>query len=133
MKLLFLVLTSIILVSCGQPRWESPNYDPYFQDEWRRNDTVRKNGSKLTKNATLFVMPQTTEVDASLVVTVPLNEFISDCYKGRILSKDTHRYLDYNYYEVLDCYENIDNRNFVDIVLKFNRTTAQEVYFDYHL
>ena len=118
MKSIILILSTIFLVSCGRPEWESPEADPYFQGEWRRNDKVHRNGSKLTSKATLFVMPQTLSYDASLVVTAPLNYQVDDCYYGRIISKDQSKFLDYNHYEIVDCYENINNRNLVDIVIK---------------
>lgn len=130
-KLILLSTLLITLVSCGNPYWESPQHEPYFQGEWRRNDTTLSNGSKFTQNATEFLMPNTLEVDASMVITVPLADTVQDCYSGRVLSKDGQRYLDFNHYEVLDCYENIDNDREIDIVIRFNRTRAEAVYFDY--
>lgn len=128
MKFILMIISLSFLVSCGQ---RFADHEEYFQGQWRRNDTVQANGKKLTRFATPFQMPNTLEVDASLVVTVPIDRSVSDCYYGRVLTMDGSKYLDFQYYEVVDCYENPKNRTLVDIIIKFNRTHGSQVVFDY--
>lgn len=129
MKIITFIIFSMLLVGCGR---EDYGYqEDYFQGEWRRNDTKHLGDKNMTSKATSFLMPNTKEVDASVVITVPLDNTVYDCYNARILSKDGSKYLYYDYYKVLDCYENNRDRSKVDVVIKFSMTPAAEVYFDY--
>lgn len=124
----FTLFFLLILVSCG--REDFAYQEDYFQGEWRRNDTVLRNGAKYSKNATYFVMPNTRQMDAQVIISVP-KDSSENCLQGRILSTDGSRYLYYNYYEIVECKQSKTDSSKYSIIIQFSGTPASGVLFDY--